>query len=110
MILMGVVIPAAAGENSNSTWPQASSARSDEATGKLTLATSFYVIEHDLKRGGALSRIALTHGKATNLLVHPVETRVRDEDGKVWSDLRDSAPKVTHRREGLNEIVTVECA
>ena len=25
-------------------------------------------------------------------------------------DLRDSAPTVTHRREGMNEIVTVDCA
>jgi hypothetical protein len=27
----------------------------------------------------------------------------------VFSDLNDSAPSVTHRREGLNEIVTIEC-
>ena len=40
----------------------------------------------------------------------PLETRVRDENGAVLTDLADSSPTVTHRREGLNEIVTVECA
>ncbi len=67
-------------------------------------------MEQDLKKGGAITRITLTHGKAANLLVHPIETRVRDENGTVLTDLKDSAPTVTHRREGLNEIVTVECA
>ena len=52
----------------------------------------------------------ITHGKATNLLVRPIETRVWDESGAVLSDLKDAAPKVTHRRAGLNEIVTVECS
>jgi hypothetical protein len=67
-------------------------------------------VEQDLKKGGAVTRIALTHGKVANLLVQPIETRVRDQSGTVFSDLHDSVPTVTHRREGLNEIVTVECA
>ena len=91
------------------TWPQAYSVLRDEAAGILTLRTPYYTVEQDLKKGGAITRIALTHGKAANLLVHPMETRVRDESGTVLTDLQDSAPTVTHRREGLNEIVTVEC-
>ena len=91
------------------TWPQAYSVERDEAAGILTLRTPYYAIQQDLKQGGAIARIALAHGKAANLLVRPVETRVRDESGAVLSDLNDPAPAVAHRREGLNEIVTVEC-
>ena len=92
------------------TWPQAYSVQRDEASGILTLRTPYYTVEQDLKKGGAITRITLTHGKAANLLVRPMETRVRDESGTVLTDLNDSAPTVTHRREGLNEIVTVESA
>jgi len=95
---------------SSSTWPQAYSVQRDDTAGILTLRTPFYTVEHDLRQGGAIRRIALTHGKAANLLVRPLETRVRDDRGVVLSDLKDAAPKVTHRRAGLNEIVTVEGA
>ena len=63
------------------TWPQAYSVQRDEASGILTLRTPYYTVEQDLKKGGAITRITLTHGKAANLLVRPVETRVRDESG-----------------------------
>jgi len=92
------------------TWPQAYSVQRDGASGILTLCTPYYTIEQNLKKGGAVARITLTHGKATNLLVRPMETRVRDASGTVFTDLNDSAPTVTHRREGLREIVTVRCA
>ena len=92
------------------TWPQAYSVQRDEASGILTLSTPYYTVEQDLKKGGAITRITLTHGKVKNLLVLPVETRIRDESGSVLTDLNDSAPTVTHRREGLNEIVTVQSA
>ena len=100
---------AQSGPKPASTWPQTYSVHRDEAAGILALHTDFYTVEHDLKKGGAISRITLEHGKAANLLVRPIETRVRDESGAVLTDLKDSAPKVTHRRAGLNEIVTVEC-
>jgi hypothetical protein len=92
-----------------STWPQAYSVERNETSGVLTLRTPYYAVEQDLKKGGAVRRIALAHGKAPNLLVQPIATRVRDQSGAVFSDLNDSAPTVAHRREGLNEIVTVEC-
>ena len=97
------------GPKPRSTWPQAYAVERDEAAGLLTLRTPYYTIQQDLKKGGVISRIALTHGKAANLLVEPIATRVQDESGAVLTDLKDSAPKVAHRREGLNEIVTVEC-
>ena len=93
-----------------STWPQPYAVERNEAAGLITLGTPFYTIEHDLKRGGAISRITLRNGRAANLLVSPIDTSVRDESGAVLTDLGDAAPKVTHRRAGLNEIVTVESA
>jgi hypothetical protein len=91
------------------TWPQAYSVERNDASGVLALRTPYYTVEQDLKKGGAVRRISLTHGKAANLLVHPLETRVRDDGGAVLSDLNDPSPRVAHRREGLGEIVTVEC-
>ncbi|NTV82186.1 MAG: hypothetical protein HGA24_12285, partial [Candidatus Aminicenantes bacterium] len=97
-----------AGPKSQSTWPQEYSVARNDAAGTLSLRTPYYSIEHDLRRGGAISRVTLTHGRAPNLLVRPIETRVRDEGGAPLTDLRDSAPLVTHRAAGLNEIVMVD--
>jgi hypothetical protein len=90
------------------TWPQAYAVERNEASGILSLRTPYYVVEQDLKKGGAIARIALVHGKSANLLVQPLETRVRDESGAVLSDVNDSSPSVTHRRDGLSEIVTIQ--
>ncbi len=95
---------------SRSAWPEAYSVRRDEAKGVLALETSFYVVEHDLKKGGTIARITLRNGRAANLLIRPLETRVRDENGALLTDLEDPAPKVERRRDALNEIVTVEAA
>jgi hypothetical protein len=104
-----VAIAAQPGPKSNSTWPQPYSVQRDEAAGILALRTPYYTVEHNLRQGGAITRITLQHGKAANLLVRPIAVRVRNESGAVLTDLKDSAPKVAHRRAGLNEIVTVEC-
>ena len=93
---------------SGRTWPQPYAVTRDDASGVLRLQTPYYRVEQDLKRGGAISRIALTHGRADNLLVSPLESRVLGEGGAVWSDLNDSAATVAHRREDQSEIVTVE--
>lgn len=98
------------GPKPSRTWPQAYSVQRDDAAGLLILRTPYYTLEHDLKKGGALRRIALTHGKAANLLVLPIETRVRDDRGTLLTDLKDSSPTLTHSREGLNEIVMLESA
>jgi hypothetical protein len=63
------------------TWPQAYSVDRNDATGILTLRTPYYTVEQNLKQGGTITRIALTHGKAANLLVGPIETRIRAENG-----------------------------
>lgn len=107
-LLLGAAMPLEAEMESSSTWPDAYSVKLDKAAGTLTLTNRFCAFEHDLKKGGAICRITLTHGKSANLLVHPVGAYLRDENGTAWADLKDANPKVTHRRAGLNEVVTVE--
>jgi hypothetical protein len=112
-LLLLSVLPLAAVESPPvlpSTWPQPYSVRRNKADGLLTLSTPYYTVQHDLKQGGAISSIRLTHGKATNLLVRPFETRVQDAAGSIHSDLAEPAPRVTIRQEGLNALVTVESA
>ncbi len=99
---------AAAGAKPSSTWPQDYSVRRDDDSGALVLTTPFYTVRHDLRQGGAICQITLTHGKATNLLMAPIETRVRTDRDAVFADVHDRAPRVTHRREGTTEIVTVD--
>mgnify|MGYP005845517515 CR=1 FL=1 len=111
-MLLAIVPAGAAAEPASKmprSWPQAYSVERDTSTGILSLRTPYYTVEQDLKKGGAITRITLTHGRSDNLLAAPVETRVRDERGTVFSDLEESSPQVTHRREGLSEMVTVEC-
>ncbi len=91
-----------------SVWPQDYAVQRDEGTSTLVLSTPYYTVSHDLRRGGVISRIALTHGKAPNLLRAPIETRIRDENGVPLSDLHDAAARVSHRREGATERVSVE--
>ena len=43
-----------------STWPQPYTVERNDAAGVITLGTPYYTIEHDLRRGGAISRITLT--------------------------------------------------
>jgi len=71
-LLTAVALPAEpSAPNCPRTWPQAYSVQHDEPAGLLRLCTSYYTVEQDLRKGGAITRIALTHGKATNLLVEP---------------------------------------
>ena len=112
-LLLLTTLPLAATESPQvlpSTWPQTYSVQRNKAAGLLTLSTLYYTVQHDLKRGGAISSVRLTHGKSPNLLVLPFETRVQDAAGKLYSDLAEPAPRVTTRQDGLNEFVTVESA
>jgi hypothetical protein len=106
----GAAAAAAAETTARSTWPQPYTVSRDASSGILALRTPYYVFEQDLSRGGVITRIALEHGKAGNLLASPVETRIRTESGGVFSDALDRKPKVDHRRDGLHEIVKVDSA
>ncbi len=103
------LLAAESGATVTSTWPREYSVQRDDATGRLTLSTPYYTVQHDLKRGGAIAVIRITHGRATNLLVQPVATRIQNEEGAVFTDLKDSNPRVSLRKDGLTEVVTVEC-
>ncbi|MGH9326971.1 MAG: DUF6259 domain-containing protein [Terriglobia bacterium] len=102
-------------------WPQPYSVERDEAQGKLRLSTRYYALEHDLKQGGAISRIVYTHGRAQNLLTRPLgcsaQLRLVKKPGQVtpeqrsrenFADLADSAPSVSAEKPGKWEVVTVE--
>lgn len=107
-------------------WPQDYSVRRDDAAGKLVLSTPYYVIQHDLKRGGVIEKISLTHGKAPNLILQPMETSVRlkMESSPVpvepastrrgarvqdtFSDLNAASPSVVQTKDGKSVIITVE--
>jgi hypothetical protein len=95
-------------------WPQEYSVERDDAGGILLLSTPYYTIQHDLKRGGVITRISLTHGKAANLLVKPIETRIRLAEKvspmDIFSDLNNSFPTVAHAKSGKSVVVTTECS
>jgi len=100
---------AQSGGKATSTWPQEYSVQRDDAAGRLILSTPYYTVQHDLKRGGTIAGIRLTHGKSSNLLVQPIATRIADERGRLFTDLRDASARVSHRKDGVTETVTVEC-
>jgi len=118
-VLLAVSARAGAGPWS----PQPYTVAREDAAGRLTLSTPYYAIEHDLRKGGAIARIALTHGRAKNLLVRPLESSVQlaSPEGRpasereaptvlTFSDLHDASASVVHRREGASETVTVTAA
>lgn len=103
-----VLLPPVLMGRTPSAWPQAYEVRRDEAAGRLALRTAYYTVEHDLRRGGAIARIQLTHGRAPNLLIEPVGLLVRDAAGKVWTDLNDTRARLSQRHEAGAEWVVVE--
>lgn len=123
MLWLGIAVAALAQARPEpglrSTWPRPYTVQHDAAgfvregdtaiaaEGVLHLRTDYYVIDHDLKRGGALSRIRLVHGQAPSLLVRPIEARVR-RGSAVLRDTMDPNPKVTLSTNGSNPVVTVE--
>lgn len=92
-------------------WPQPYSVTRKDTKGAILLSTPYYTIQHDLKKGGAITEIKYTYGKEANLLVRPIETSVQAEDGNniiLFSDIYNSAAKVFHTKADKSEVVTVE--
>ncbi len=126
LVVLTPLLALAAGAQGGKTrgwWPRPYSVQRDDAAGKLVLSTPYYTIEHDLKQGGTLTKIALTHGRAKNLLVRPVGSSVQisSPEGKpaseqeapsanTYSDLFDRSPSVSHSKDGDTEIVTVKAS
>ncbi|MBN2272146.1 MAG: hypothetical protein JXN61_16145 [Sedimentisphaerales bacterium] len=90
-------------------WPQEYSIQRDDSAGILTLSTPYYTVQHDLKKGGAISKIGYTHGRLDNLLVEPMTTSVRDENGTILRDIGDHDPRVGYAKNGNTVTVTVDC-
>jgi len=95
------------GAEISGSWPRGYAVSRDNRAGLLTLSTPFYTVSHDLRRGGAIAAIRLTHGRATNLLAQPIFAHLRDETGALLTEAKDAHTDVSHRRDGLTEIVTV---
>src|SRR5579875_1402761 len=103
-------------------WPQPYSVKRDEEAGKLVLSTRYYTVEHDLKKGGAITRIRYTYGQAENLLLQPIGAWVRLKEETppghserrsrraIFSDLNDASPAVTVGKSGKAELVSVEAS
>lgn len=131
LLFLALVCPgplaAQAPPKAKSWWPQDYSVRRDDAAGTLTLSTPYYTIRHDLKKGGAIDTISLTHGKAPNLILRPLETSIRLKMASssvpaepaagqrggprvqdTFSDLNAAAPSVAHAKDGQSVVVTVE--
>jgi hypothetical protein len=100
-------------------WPQPYTIVRDEAQDKLILSTRYYTVEHDLKKGGAISKIGYTFGKAENLLLRPLAASVEVRGGeppgqmrgeerrlKVFTDVADSSATVSTAKAGKWEVVT----
>jgi hypothetical protein len=64
--------PEASADKSRGWWPQAYSVQRDDGAGTLTVSTPFYAFQHDLKRGGVLTKVVLAHGWSSNLILKPV--------------------------------------
>ena len=91
-------------------WPQEYKVKSDREKNILSLSTPFYQIEQNFIRGGNISRIAYTYGKAENLLMEPVGVRIVAADGKEeFSDMSDSPAEITYENSGKTVRVTTNC-
>jgi hypothetical protein len=102
-------------------WPQSYTIERDESQGKLIVSTRYYTIEHDLKKGGAITKIGHTYGKAENLFLQPLaasvqlrgdeppgEIRREEWRQKVFTDVADSSASVSTAKAGKWEVVTAK--
>jgi hypothetical protein len=89
--------------------PQEYSVKRDDTRGIIALSTPYYVVEHNVKSGGAITRIKYTHGKVANFLVQPIKTSIENEAGIIFDDLNFSKPHIICTKRGKTEIVTIEC-
>lgn len=101
-------------------WPQSYVVKRDHATGKLMVSTRYYQVEHDLRKGGTITKIHYTYGKAPNLLLRPlaasVQIRGSEPAGEItanevrhyrFTDSEDASASVTADKAGKWETVTV---
>jgi hypothetical protein len=103
-------------------WPQSYTLERDESQGKVIVSTRYYTIEHDLRKGGTLTRIGHTYGTAENIFLRPlvasVQLRRFETSGEaseeqmrkeVFTDVADSSASVSTAKTGKWEMVTAKC-
>lgn len=91
-------------------WPREYSVKQDDISGILTLSTAYYTIQHNLKSGGAITKIKYTHGRVANLLVEPIKTSVQNDSGIIFNDADSPSTNVSCTKTGKTEIVTIQCS
>ena len=91
-------------------WPREYSVKQDDISGILTLSTAYYTIQHNLKSGGAITKIKYTHGNVANLLVEPIKTSVQNDSGIIFNDADSPSANVSCTKTGKTEIVTIQCS
>ncbi|HUU29835.1 MAG TPA: DUF6259 domain-containing protein [archaeon] len=111
-VLLSVPTLAAQQEKLPGCWPQEYTVQHDPTAGLLTLSTPYYQVVHDLRAGGVISKIIYTHGRAGNLLVKPIESRVRlaDENRTSLGDIHAADARISWSEPGLYPTVSVECS
>ena len=97
-------------EKQSGCWPQHYSVKQDNASGILTLSAPYYTVQHDSKRGGAITKIKYTYGKVDNLLVEPIKTSVQNESGDIFCDVNNTAADISCTKDGKTEIITIDCS
>jgi hypothetical protein len=101
---------AQSGQSLPGCWPQEYSVQQDDTSGMLTLSTPYYAVQHNLKKGGAISKIKYTHGKVDNVLVRPIKTSVQIENGTTFDDVGNPTAHISHTKTGKTEILISECS
>ena len=103
-------------------WPQSYVIERDESKGNLVVSTRYYAVEHDLRKGGAITRIHYTHGKAENILLRPLASSVQlrgdEPPGEVtrkqsrhedFMDIADPSATVSTAKTGKWDVITAKC-
>ena len=95
-----------------SAWPREHAVVRDDAAGRLTVSTPYYIVTHDLRAGGAIAAISYPNGRAANLLLAPIGAWIEDAGGVRYTDCRDAAARVSARTIGAGAdsavVVTAE--
>jgi hypothetical protein len=110
-----------ASEPSYSWCPQPYTIGRDESQGRIILSTPYYSVEHDLKKGGAITKVGYTYGKSENVFLSPLAASVqlrgneppgmsppKERRQEVFTDVADTTPSVSTAKAGKWDVVTAE--
>lgn len=104
-VACAVALQTASAASSNSTQPHRLQKLKSPA--RLLVTNSYYAVEHDLSRGGAISRLRLAHGDGS-LILGAATAQVADANGMIFSEMNDPKPRVSTSTFGQARIIDVE--